>query len=87
MRVGFYPRKNPTTHGSHLTTPFDENFVIPKQIAEYWRLQSGSVVNVQWQVLDDIHPHAYAPMARETDDGRRVDIRVFKTVGQIPCEH
>jgi len=66
MRVGFYPRKNPTTHGSYLITLF-ENFVIPKHIAEYWRLQSGSVVNVQWQVLDDIHPHAYAPMA---DDGR-----------------
>jgi hypothetical protein len=26
-------------------------------------------------------------MARKTDDGRRVGIRVFKTVGQIPCEH
>jgi hypothetical protein len=87
MRVGFYPRKNPTTHGSYLITLFDENFVIPKHIAEYWRLQSGSVVNVQWQVLDDIHPHAYAQMARKSDDGRRVGIRVFKTVGQIPCEH
>jgi hypothetical protein len=57
MRVGFHPRKNLTTHGSYMITLFDENFVIPKHIAEYWRLQSGSVVNVQWQVLDDIHPH------------------------------
>jgi hypothetical protein len=38
MRVGFYPRKNPTTHGSYLITIFDENFVIPKHIAEYWML-------------------------------------------------
>lgn len=42
VRAEFHPRKNPTTHGSYLITLFDENSVILKHIAEYWRLQRGS---------------------------------------------
>jgi len=45
------------------------------------------MVNVQWQISDNTHPHAFAPMAKPTDDGRQVGIRVFKTIRQIPYKH
>ena len=66
---------------------FSEGFRIPKGVAECWGLQNGSVVNVQWQISDSTHSHAFAPMAEQTDDGRRVGIRVLKTIRQIPYEH
>jgi hypothetical protein len=87
MRVGFHPRRKSITNGSYQFTLFDENFTIPKIIAEQWGLRSGSVVNVQWDVSVDFHRHAFAPMAKETDDGRRVGIRVFQTTPQFSHEH
>lgn len=79
MRVGFHPRKKSITNGSYQFTLFDENFTIPKTVAELWRLRGGSVVNVQWDVSTDFHQHPFAPMAKETDVGRRIGIRVFQT--------
>ena len=82
-----YHYKGPSTAGSYEFWIFSETFIIPKDVAECWGLQNGSMVNVQWQISDDTHPHAFAPMAKPTDDGRRVGIRVFKTIRQIPYEH
>ncbi|KFY21993.1 hypothetical protein V491_02913 [Pseudogymnoascus sp. VKM F-3775] len=79
MRVGFHPRRKSITNGSYQFTLFDENFTIPKTVAELWELRSGSVVNVQWDVSTDFHRHPFAPMAKETDVGRRIGIRVFQT--------
>jgi hypothetical protein len=83
VHVGCYPSKS----GSYQFWLFSNGFRIPKDVAECWGLQNGSIVNVQWQISDDTHPHAFAPMAKSTDDGRRVGIRVFKTIRQIPYEH
>lgn len=41
------------------------------------------MVNLQWQVEEYTHPHAFTPMATQAGDGRRVGIRVFKTVDGI----
>jgi len=87
VHVRCYPRTRSTKNGSYQFWLFSEGFRIPKDVAECWGLQNGSVVNIQWQILDDTHLHAFAPMAKQTDDGRRVGIRVFKTIKQIPYEH
>lgn len=87
MRVGFHPRRKSITNGSYQFTLFDENFTIPKTIAGHWGLRSGSVVNVQWDVSADFHRHPFAPMAKETDAGRRIGIRVFQTTQQVSREH
>jgi hypothetical protein len=65
---------------------FHETFRIPKHIAELWKLQRGSVINVQWQITSDFHPHAFAPWATEAD-GRRVGIRIFTTIQNTIYEH
>lgn len=87
MRVGFHPRRKSITNGSYQFTLFDENFTIPKAISEHWGLRSGSVVNVQWDVSVDFHQHPFALMAKETDDGRRIGIRVFQPTQQGSHEH
>jgi hypothetical protein len=66
---------------------FSKGFRIPKDVAKCWGLQNGSVVNVQCQISGNTYPQAFAPMAEQTDDGRRVGIRVFKMIRQIPYEH
>ncbi|KFY08692.1 hypothetical protein V492_05995 [Pseudogymnoascus sp. VKM F-4246] len=87
MRVGFHRRRKSTINGSYQFTLFDENFTIPKAVAEHWMLRSGSVVNVQWDVSAGFHQHPFAPMAKETDDGRRIGIRVFQENQQVSHEH
>jgi hypothetical protein len=87
VHVRCYPRTRSIKNGSYQFWLFSEGFRIPKGVAECWGLQNGSVVNVQWQISDGTHSHAFAPMAEQTDDGRRVGIRVLKTIRQIPYEH
>lgn len=89
VRVGSCHKMRGTKNGSYQYQfwLFSEGFTIPRDVAECWGLQNSSVVNVQWQISGDTNPHAFAPMAKQTDDGRRVGIRVFKTIGQIPYEH
>jgi hypothetical protein len=55
---------------------FEEEFTIPIKIAQKWGLQHNSEVNVEWDIANGTHPHAFAPLATKTDDGRRIGIRV-----------
>lgn len=87
VRIGFHPRRRHPVNGSYQFYLFDVSFTIPKHVAKLWELQDGSIVNVEWQIAKDFHPHAFAPWATESDDGRRVGIRVFTTVRQTTCDH
>ena len=73
VHVGFHPRKRSSKNG----TLFDKSFAIPRDLADAWGLDNHSEVNVQWEIVNDIHPQAFAPMAKNTDDGRQVGVRVF----------
>ena len=46
--------------------------------SQWWR--KPFEVNVRWEVANEIHQHAFAAMAEESDDGRRVGIQVSKNV-------
>lgn len=87
MRVGFHPRRKHAMNGSYQFCLFKENFTIPKDVAFSWKLNDQSEINVQWQCYPERHPHAFAPMARENDDGKRVGIRVFMISDGIEHEH
>ena len=60
------------------------NLQIPREPAESWRLDKCLEVNVQWQIVNDTHPQAFAPMAKNTDDG---GIGVFKTIDGVVHNH
>lgn len=81
MRVGFHARRRSTVNGSYQFCLFNENFTIPSQTAKEWRLGKNPIVNVQWDITSDTHPHVFAPMTQQTDDGRRAGIQLFKTIG------
>ena len=51
-------------------------FVIPSKIVKVWGLDGGEVLNIEWSISDDPHPHKYARTAEATDDGSRVGIHV-----------
>jgi hypothetical protein len=87
VHVGFHPRRRSSKNGSYQFSLFDESFAIPRDIADTWGLDNHSEVNVQWEIVNDTHPQAFAPMAKNTDDGRRVGIRVFKTIGGVVRNH
>lgn len=73
--------------GTYHFTLFHETFRIPVHIAELWKLERGSVINVQWQITSDFHPHAFALLATKADDGRRVGIRLFTTIQNTSYEY
>ena len=56
-------------------------------MAVSWKLNDQSEINIQWQCYPERHPHAFAPMARENNDGKRVGIRVFIIRDGIEHEH
>ena len=87
MRVGFHPRRKHASNGSYQFCLFNENFTIPKNVAVSWKLEDQDEVNVQWQCCLDRHPHAFAPMAQENDDGKRVGVRAFKTMEGVEHSH
>jgi len=87
MRVGFYSRRGHSINGSYRFALFRQMFTIPKNIAQQLKLDVTSEVNVNWQCSDGRHPHAFAPMAKEHDDGKRVAIRAFANVEGIDHEH
>ena len=87
MRVGFHPRRKHARNGSYQFGLFSENFTIPKDVAVSWKLERQAKINVQWQCCPDRHPHAFAPKARENDDGKRIGIRVFMISDEIEREH
>lgn len=87
VRVGFHPRRRHLVNGSYQFCLFSENFTIPRPVAELWELQNGSIVNVQWDIARDFHPHAFSSQATKGDDGRRLGIRVFATVRGVKHDH
>ena len=56
-------------------------------MAVSWKLESQAEINIQWQCCPDRHPHAFAPMAGEDDDGKRIGIRIFMISDKIELEH
>jgi hypothetical protein len=70
MDIGFHFKRRSNKNGSYQFSLFDENFTIPRELPESWRLDKCPEVNVQWQILNDTHLQAFAPMAKNTDDGR-----------------
>ena len=87
MRVGFHPRRKHVENGSYQFYLFHQSFTLPKDVAISWKLKRQDEINVQWQCCLDRHPHAFAPMAQENDDGKRVGVRAFKTVEGIEHSH
>lgn len=87
MQVGFHSRRGLSMVTSYRFALFHKMFTIPKKIARQWKLELRSQINVEWQCSDGRHPHAFAPMATENDDGRRVAIRAFTNVEGIDHEH
>ena len=87
MRVTFIPRQRDSITGSFQFNLFEESFRIPTHIAKLWKLQHGSIINVQWQIASKFHPHAFTPRATIADDGRRVGIRIFSTIQHATREH
>lgn len=87
MRVGFHPRRKHARNNSYQFCLFNENFTIPKDVAVSWKLGSQAEINVQWQCCLDRHPHAFAPMAQENDDEKRVGIRAFTIIDEVEHEH
>ena len=87
MRVGFHPRRKHTRNGSYQFRLFSENFTLPRDVAVSWKLRSQAKINVQWQCCLDRHPHAFAPMAQEDDDGKRVGIRAFMIIDEVEHGH
>lgn len=61
---------------------FKERLTIPVEVVTEWGLNDGKPfeVNVRWEVANDTHQHAFAAMAEESDDGRRVGIQVSKNI-------
>lgn len=43
-------------------------------------MESLSKSNVRWEVVNDTHQYAFAAMAEESDDRRRVGIQVSKNI-------
>ena len=56
-------------------------------MAVSWKLGSQAEINVQRQCCLDRHPHVFAPMAQENDDGKRVGIRAFTIIDEVEHEH
>lgn len=56
--------------------------MIPVGVVKEWGLNHGKPfdVNVRWEVANDTHPYAFAAMAEESDDGRRVATEVSKNI-------
>lgn len=86
MRVGFCSRRGHSINGSYRFALFRHMFTVPKNIAPQWKLGVTSEVNVEGQCSDGRHPHAFAPMATEYDDGKRVAIRAFANVEGVAHE-
>ncbi len=66
---------------AHINSVYSTN--ISKDVAVSWKLGSQAEINVQWQCCLDRHPHAFAPMAQEHDDGKRVGIRAFTIIDEL----
>ena len=87
MRVAFHPRRRDAKNGSWQFNLFSESFTIRKDVAISWKLARQDEIYVQWQCCPDRNPHAFAPMAQEDDDGKRVGIRAFRIVDGVEREH
>jgi hypothetical protein len=54
--------------------PIRKRLRILMHVVKLWKLQHGSIINVQWQIASEFHLHAFALRATIADDGRRVGI-------------
>ena len=55
-------------------------YSIPLKTGKEWKLIEDPVVNVQWDVSEKPHAHAFAIEAEATDDASRLGIRVFTEI-------
>ncbi|KAI9698406.1 MAG: hypothetical protein M1836_003986 [Candelina mexicana] len=53
---------------------------IPKPLANDWNLVHGDTIRVHYGISEGRHEHPFVPDCSETDDGRRLGIRISKTV-------
>ena len=72
-------------HGSSICSVRISLFAKTWQLV--WKLARQDEIYVQWQCCPDRNPQAFAPMAQEDDDGKRVGIRAFKIVDGVEREH
>jgi hypothetical protein len=79
LRSGPVRVKHYQPRGSYSFHLFEEGFKIPIELGRKWGLEHNSAINVEWDIANGTHPHAFAPLATGADDGRKVGIRVFTT--------
>ena len=78
------PGKNATLWTVHI---FYLHLTIPPHIAAAWFLESSPTISVWIDVRDDQrHPHMWATKSHQTDDGRKVGIRISKVIDDVKKE-